>query len=327
MTIQPIRWDGDALALLDQRALPLREEWIRLETWPQVAEAIRDMVVRGAPAIGVTAAYGMALAGLTGDDLATASAGLAASRPTAVNLFWALERMARLGPDASFERLLAEARQIEADDLACNLRIGELGASLVPNGARILTICNTGALATAGHGTALGIIRTAHAQGKVDHVYSCETRPRQQGLRLTAWELAREGIPFSSIVDSAAAALMRAGKVDFVVAGADRISANGDTANKIGTYMLAVLAHHHQLPFVIAAPSSTLDLVLADGDGIPIEERGADEICVAEGSRVAPEGIKVWNPGFDVTPGELITAIVTETGIFRPPYRFTPTCA
>lgn len=315
-------WREGALVMLDQRLLPGQEVWLTLTRWEEVRDAIRDMAVRGAPAIGVAAGYAMALAAQQGADLAEAQRGLAASRPTAVNLFWALDRMAAVS-NPTFENLLAEAQAIEAEDLAMNHRIGDFGADLVPAKARVLTICNTGSLATAGHGTALGIIRTAHARGLVDHVYSCETRPRQQGLRLTAWELLKDGIPFQSIPDSAAASLMRAGKVDFVVAGADRITRNGDTANKIGTYMLAVCAHHHGIPFVIAAPSSTIDPAMATGAEIPIEERDASEITEIDGVRVAPVGCPTFNPGFDVTPGELIHAIVTERGVFRAPYDFS----
>lgn len=315
-------WREGALVMLDQRLLPGQEVWLTLTRWEEVRDAIRDMAVRGAPAIGVAAGYAMALAAQQGADLAEAQRGLAASRPTAVNLFWALDRMAAVS-NPTFENLLAEAQAIEAEDLAMNHRIGDFGADLVPAQARVLTICNTGSLATAGHGTALGIIRTAHARGLVDHVYSCETRPRQQGLRLTAWELLKDGIPFQSIPDSAAASLMRAGKVDFVVAGADRITRNGDTANKIGTYMLAVCANHHGIPFVIAAPSSTIDPAMATGAEIPIEERDASEITEIEGVRVAPVGCPTFNPGFDVTPGELIHAIVTERGVFRAPYDFS----
>jgi methylthioribose-1-phosphate isomerase len=311
-----MRWTGGALELLDQRELPLRETWLRLTTWQEVAEAIRSMAVRGAPAIGVAAAYGMALAALAGDDRREAKAGLAATRPTAANLFWALDRV--LGaPDP-----LAEARALEREDLQMNLAIGRHGAGLVPEGARILTVCNTGALATAGHGTALGIVRTAHTDRKGVFVYVCETRPRMQGLRLTAYELTVEGIPFAAIADAAAACLMRRSEVDLVVAGADRIAANGDTANKIGTYALAVLARHHGVPFVVAAPSSTLDTSLPDGSRIPIEERPAEELAEVEGVRVAPPGCPVYNPAFDVTPAWLIGAIVTERGVFRSPYRF-----
>lgn len=320
-SICPLVWKSDHLLLLDQRLLPQQETWLELRTWEDVRDAIRDMAVRGAPAIGVAAAYGMALAALMGDDLPTAHKGLAASRPTAVNLFWALDRITGLSSQ-NFESILAEAQAIEQEDLAMNHKIGENGAALVPDGAQILTICNTGSLATAGHGTALGIIRTAFELGKVKHVWSCETRPRQQGLRLTAWELMRDGIPFHSIADSMAATLMRAGEVDFVVAGADRIAANGDTANKIGTYMLAVLAKHHGIPFVIAAPTSTLDPAIPDGTHIPIEERDVRELTHAEGIAIGPAGVPVYNPGFDVTPGDLITAIVTEKGVFQPPFHF-----
>lgn len=320
MSLRPMMWDGDALLMLDQRVLPQETSWLRLTSWQQVAEAIRDMAVRGAPAIGIAAAYGMALAALRGDDRELAHQGLAASRPTAVNLFWALDRVAEVPFD--FESVLRVAQAIEADDLACNHAIGRNGAALVPHGATILTICNTGALATAGHGTALGIIRTAHEDGKEVFVYSCETRPRQQGLRLTAYELLHEGIPFNSIVDSAAASLMRAGKIDLVVAGADRITVNGDSANKIGTLSLAVIAKHFGVPFYIAAPTSTIDASMPTGDLIPIEERSAEEITHIEGVQVGPDGVKVFNPGFDVTPGELISAIVTEQGVFRAPYGF-----
>ena len=321
MRLQPVRWTDDGLMMLDQRLLPQREEWLTLRTWQDVEQAIRNMTVRGAPAIGISAAYGMALAARSEDDFELALNGLAASRPTAVNLFWALDRIRALS-SRDFASVLAEAKRIEEEDYAMNLSIGELGADLIKPTSRIMTICNTGAIATSGHGTALGIIRTAHSQGKVQHVFSCETRPRQQGLRLTAWELMKEGIPFQSIVDSAAASLFRAGKVDAVIAGADRIAANGDTANKVGTYMLAVLASHHGVPFYIAAPSSTLDPSMADGSSIPIEERSSEEITHIEGVPVAPAGCPVWNPGFDVTPGALITAIITERAVFRGPYCF-----
>lgn len=321
MSVVPMRWDSGKLLMLDQRLLPQNTVWLELTTWEEVRDAIKDMAVRGAPAIGVAAGYGMALAVAQGADFNKAKDGLAGSRPTAVNLFWALDRIAKL-PDLSYESVLAEAKAIEREDLEMNLRIGRNGADLIPNGARILTICNTGGLATAGHGTALGVIRTAHADGKNIFVYSCETRPRQQGLRLTAYELIQEGIPFQSIADGMAASLMRAGKIDLVIAGADRIAKNGDTANKIGTYMLAVLAKHHGIPFYIAAPSSTFDLSLEDGNGIPIEERDATELTHIEGVPVAPEGCPVYNPGFDVTPGELITGIITEEKVHRPPYAF-----
>ncbi len=321
MPVRAFQWEDGRLRLLDQRTLPNREVWLDIRSYEQAAGAIREMAVRGAPAIGIVAAYGMALAAQSGVPRETASALLAAARPTAVNLFWALDRIGRL-PVWSFETVLAEAQAIEREDLEMNLRLAKHGASLVPQGARVLTICNTGSLATAGHGTALGIVRTAHAQGKLRHVYSCETRPRQQGLRLTAWELLKDGIPFSSIADGAAAWLMAQGEVDLVVVGADRIAANGDTANKIGTYALAVAARHHGIPFVVAAPSSTVDPATPDGRSIPIEERAAEELTEVEGVRVAPAGCPVRNPAFDVTPGSLLAAIVTEQGVFRPPFLF-----
>jgi len=248
MSLVPQKWQNDHLSMLDQRDLPTKTVWLELRTWQDVRDAIRDMAVRGAPAIGVAAGYGMALAALRGDDLSEAQAGLAASRPTAVNLFWALDRIGKLS-DKSFDSILSEARKIEEEDLAANHRMADFGQEFIPQGAQILTVCNTGSLATAGHGTALGVIRTAHSSGKNIFVYSCETRPRQQGLKLTAYELMVEQIPFKSIPDGAAASLMKAGKVDLVIAGADRIAANGDTANKIGTYSLAVLAKHHGIPF------------------------------------------------------------------------------
>ncbi len=319
--IRPMRWTGASLQMLDQRLLPQREVWLELKSWPEVAEAIRDMAVRGAPAIGVAAGYGMALAALAGEDLNEAAQGLVATRPTAVNLKWAIDRILALQTDDP-ARIEQEAHAIEAEDLAMNQAIGRHGASLIEPGWGILTICNTGGLATAGHGTALGIIRTAHAEGKGIHVYSCETRPRQQGLRLTAWELLQDGIPFHSIADGAVAALLAQGKVRCAIAGADRIAANGDTANKIGTYALAVQCRHFGVPFSIAAPSSTLDPTLETGAEIPIEERAAEELTHIEGVAVAPEGCPVWNPAFDVTPADLISAIVTERGIFYPPYRF-----
>jgi methylthioribose-1-phosphate isomerase len=330
MAIRPMKWENDVLLMLDQRLLPAREEWLTLRTWQEVAEAIRDMAVRGAPAIGVAAAYGMALAALRGEEREVAAAGLAASRPTAVNLFWAIDRMRRVEP-WTFEAALAEAQAIEREDLECNLSIGRHGAELLGRLIRshcseeppgVVTVCNTGSLATAGHGTALGIIRSLHAENPNILVYSCETRPRLQGLKLTAWELHQEGIPYRSIADGAAGSVMRAGKVCCVVAGADRIAANGDTANKIGTYSLAVLAKHHGIPFYIAAPSSTLDPSLPTGDLIPIEERDCSEITHLEGLAVAPDGCVGFNPAFDVTPGDLITAIVTEQGVFFPPYNF-----
>ncbi len=305
------------MALLDQRALPLEDRWLECRNWHEVAEAIRNMTVRGAPAIGIAAAYGLVLAK---EDFEAAAEGLAASRPTAVNLFHAINQM--VNAHAAGRDLEQEAVSIEAKEAEMSARIGAFGADLVPQNATILTICNTGSLATAGIGTALGIIRTAYGQGKVKHVYACETRPRLQGLRLTAYELMKDGIPFSVIPDSAAASLFQRGAVDFVVAGADRIAANGDTANKIGTCMLAMLAHQMGVPMIIAAPSSTFDTSLATGAEIPIEEREESEITTIEGQRIAPLGCPVWNPAFDVTPGELLHAIVTERGVHRPPFNW-----
>jgi methylthioribose-1-phosphate isomerase len=307
--------------MLDQRLLPGQEKWLRLETWEGVRDGIRDMAVRGAPAIGIAAAYGMALAARQGAILSEAREGLAASRPTAVNLFWALDRIMAL-PDLSFAAVEAEAQSIDREDLAMNQAIGQHGAALVPQGATILTICNTGSLATAGHGTALGIIRSAYAQGKVQEVFSMETRPRMQGLRLTAYELMKDGIPFRSIADSAAASLLQDGRITLAVAGADRIAANGDSANKIGTLMAAVICRHFGVPFYIAAPSSTIDPLCPNGREIPIEERDSSELTHIEGVLTAPVGCPVFNPAFDVTPGSLITGIVTEKGVFSPPYRF-----
>jgi methylthioribose-1-phosphate isomerase len=319
--LKAMEWRDETLWLLDQRLLPLQTKWIAYHTAAEVATAIRDMVVRGAPAIGIVAAYGMALAAKNGEDLSVAQAELSASRPTAVNLFWALERIASLA-DRSYSSILATAAQIESEDLAMNVSIGEHGASLIPQGANILTICNTGSLATAGHGTALGVIRSAFDKDRTIHVWSCETRPRLQGLKLTAYELLNDGIPFHAIADGMAASLFREGKIDVVVAGADRIAKNGDTANKIGTYSLAVLAYFHKKPFYIAAPSSTIDLSIGTGDEIPIEFRENTEVSQVDGHQVAPQNCPVYNPGFDVTPGELICGIVTETGVFRPPYSF-----
>jgi len=336
--ITPVRWAGDRLLLLDQTRLP-REELTREYTrWEDVADAIRTLVVRGAPAIGVTAAFGVALAarqsaattfdGLLA-DLETAIKGLAATRPTAVNLFWALDRMrttlvgARTSSaDAIRARLVAEAQAILDEDLAANRAMGDHGATLVPAGARILTHCNAGALATAGYGTALGVIRSAHAQGRVALVWVDETRPVMQGSRLTAWECVHDGIPHRLVADVVAASLMARGQVDLVVTGADRIAANGDTANKIGTYALAVLAKHHGVPFYVAAPSSTIDPSLSSGAGIPIEERDAAEVRRVGSQPTAPETSPVFNPAFDVTPATLISAIITERGVFRPPYSF-----
>jgi methylthioribose-1-phosphate isomerase len=336
--IRPVRWAGERLVLLDQQRLPGAEVEREYQRWEDVADAIRTLVVRGAPAIGVTAAFGVVLAARQSSattldgllaDLETAIKGLGATRPTAVNLFWALERMRRTALDGRGRaldevraRLATEAQAILDEDLAANRAMGDHGATLVPPGARILTHCNAGALATAGYGTALGVIRSAHAQGKVALVWVDETRPVLQGSRLTAWECVRDGIPHRLIADVVAASLMARGDVSLVITGADRIAANGDTANKIGTYALAVLASHHHVPFYVAAPSSTIDPALPSGREIPIEERDAAEVRRVGAELTAPEASPVYNPAFDVTPAALISAIITERGVFRPPYRF-----
>jgi len=337
--ITPVRWDGARLVLIDQTRLPTEQVERACATWTEVAEAIRSLVVRGAPAIGVAAAFGVVLAarasrardraGLLA-DLEEAIKGLAATRPTAVNLFWALDRMRRTAESAPesaagvlADRLLAEAQAILDEDLAANRAMGRHGAALVPAGGRVLTHCNAGALATAGYGTALGVIRAAHERGRLGMVWVDETRPVMQGSRLTAWELATEGIPHRLISDVAAGFAMKRGEVDLVITGADRIAANGDTANKIGTYSVAVLARHHRIPFYVAAPCSTIDPTIPTGRAIVIEERAAAEVRGVGGRQTAPEASPVWNPAFDVTPAELITAIVTERGVVRPPYHFT----
>jgi methylthioribose-1-phosphate isomerase len=319
--LKPMEWqaDGPCLRLLDQRLLPAEERWIEVRSRAQAAEAISSMAVRGAPAIGMAAAYGMALAAFSGEDLGEADAELRGARPTAVNLAAALDRLRGL---TAPEDILAEAQTIEADERAMNLAIAEAGASLLPAGAHVLTICNTGAIATAGVGTALGIIRAGWSKGLIRHVWACETRPRLQGARLTAWELMQEEIPFSLIADSAAAFLMAQGRVSVVIAGADRIAANGDSANKIGTYMLAVAAHRHGIPFWIAAPRSTIDPASPTGDGFVIEERAPEEITQFDGCLLAPTGAPAYNPAFDVTPGSLISAIITESGAHTGPYEF-----
>ena len=336
--IAPIRWQDGRLVLLDQRRLPGELVERAYADWREVADAIRTLAVRGAPAIGVAAAFGVVLAARAsragdGDglaaELAEAIAGLAATRPTAVNLFWALDRMRRtiavsrgMARAALADRLVAEAQAILDEDLAANRAMGAHGAALVPAGARILTHCNAGALATAGYGTAVGVIRAAQERGLVKLVWVDETRPVMQGSRLTAWEMVQEGIPHRLISDVAAAFVMRRGEVDLVVTGADRIAANGDTANKIGTYGLAVLARHHGIPFYVAAPMSTVDPSIASGAEIVIEERDAAEVRGVAGRETAPAESPVFNPAFDVTPAELITAIITERGVFRPPYAF-----
>ncbi|MBI2384002.1 MAG: S-methyl-5-thioribose-1-phosphate isomerase [Gammaproteobacteria bacterium] len=321
--VRPIEWAGDHLRLLDQRVLPHEERYLQCRSAEDVARAIHDMVVRGAPAIGIAAAYGLVLAAQRDPaSYDAADAVLAQSRPTAINLRWALERMRRgwkARPEAA--TLLAEARRIHEEDLAQNLRMGELGAALLPAGARVITHCNTGALATGGHGTALGVIRSAYAQGKLAQVYATETRPWLQGARLTAWELKQEGIPSALLADGAAAYLMSREKIDWAIVGADRIAANGDTANKIGTYSLAVSAARHGVKFMVVAPSGTFDLDCPEGKAIPIEERSARELTEFRGQAVAPAGMSAINPVFDVTPAELIAAIVCEKGVIERPTR------
>ena len=320
--VRAVRWTGTALELLDQRKLPHVETWLTYDTADGVADAIKALVVRGAPAIGIAAAYGVVLAARAGADLDQAFAVLRASRPTAVNLFWALDRMQRAraaGADA--DALDAQARAIEQEDLLANRAMGALGAALFKTGDGVLTHCNTGSLATAGFGTALGVIRAGVAEGKVGRVFAGETRPWLQGSRLTVWELLKDRIPATLIADSAAAHLMSTGTVQWVVVGADRIAANGDTANKIGTYQLAISALHHGVKFMVVAPSSTVDMATASGRDIHIELRDAKELLEHAGTRVTAEGIEAWNPVFDVTPATLIDAIVTEKGVIERPDR------
>ncbi len=336
-----IDWQDDVIVMVDQRKLPGQEIYVRCRTAQDVARAIRTMVIRGAPAIGVAAAMGIALGVRRSSAKGTRQLAvdfqkicdmMAATRPTAVNLFWAIDRMKRAFGEAAQEgaspgeiaaRLEAEARQIHDEDVASCRAMGGFGAVVVPDGARVLTHCNAGALATAGYGSALGVVRAAVEQGKRIAVIADETRPFLQGARLTAWELLRDGIQTTVITESMAGPLMRAGDIDLVVVGADRIAANGDTANKIGTYTVAVLAHEHKLPFYVTAPLSTIDLATPDGEHIPIEERDQREITHLGSSRLTPIGAKIRNPAFDVTPHRYITGIITEKGIIRPPYTET----
>ncbi len=334
-TIRAVLWEDDKLKLLDQRLLPQQEVYLEFDEPRAVAAAIRDMVVRGAPAIGITAAYGVVLA--LHRRLAEGGEGvmhkleqdfghLADARPTAVNLAWALERMGRVLFDLPEETvdpvavMLAEARAIHEEDIAANRRMGELGAGLIEEtGYGVLTHCNTGSLATGGYGTALGVIRTAYAQGKIARVYADETRPWLQGARLTAWELVKDDIPVTLLADGAAAALMRQGRVKWLIVGSDRIAANGDVANKIGTYSAAVAAKYHGVKVMVVAPTSTVDMSLAGGDLIPIEQRSPEEVLSLGGLQVAAQGAEAWNPAFDVTPAELVDAIVTEKGVVTQP--------
>ena len=337
--IRTLYWQDNAVVMIDQKALPLIERTITCRDHADVITAINDLTVRGAPAIGVAAAMGIALGAIQISSLSATDFQaefericdrFARTRPTARNLFWAIERMKgrfadlTAGQGASIEvireALVAEAVKIGEEDVAINRRMGLNGRSLIQNGDRILTHCNAGALATAGYGTALGVIRAAWGEGKRVHVFVDETRPVLQGARLTAWELMKEGIPATLVTDSMAGFLMQQGKVDLVITGADRIAANGDTANKIGTYSLAVLAREHNVPFYIAAPRSTIDLSIPSGGDIPIEERNSDEITTVGGSRIAPVNMPVLNPAFDVTPHRYITAIITEAGLVRPPF-------
>jgi methylthioribose-1-phosphate isomerase len=368
-TIRTVFWQDGAVVMIDQRALPIAERYVTCANYREVIAAIKDLTIRGAPAIGVAAAMGIALGALRieaatpeafRDAFSEICTQFAATRPTARNLFWAIEQMRRRFAEVSQTRLpkskggtsgisfvgilsqsaagrlpekaegdpwrsirealVAEAIRIGEEDTAINRRLSQFGSAQIPYGARILTHCNAGALATAGYGTALGVLRAAWEMGNKIHVYVDETRPVLQGARLTAWELMREGIPCTLITDNMAGFLMKKGAVDLVIVGADRIAANGDAANKIGTYGLAVLARAHGIPFYVAAPLSTIDPALPDGGAIPIEERTPDEVTHIAGIRTAPEGIAVWNPAFDVTPHELITAIITEAGVIRPPF-------
>jgi methylthioribose-1-phosphate isomerase len=335
MAVRTIEWRNGSVVMIDQRLLPQREVYRVYRDHREVARAIKDMVIRGAPAIGVAAGMGIALGSRTlrpGDlarDFDRLCRTFAATRPTAVNLFWAIDRMRRVftrnqhRPVDTLRTLLErEALAMHDEDVAANRLMGQHGAVFIEDGATILTHCNAGALATAGYGTALGVVRAAHEQGKVALVWVDETRPVMQGSRLTAWECVREGIPNRLIADVVAASVMARGEVDLIVTGADRIAANGDTANKIGTYSLAVLAAHHHVPFYIAAPYSTIDPSLASGAEIPIEERDATEVRRVGAQQTAPSASPVFNPAFDVTPARLIAAIITERGVVRPPYRF-----
>jgi len=331
-----IKFDNNKLILLDQTKLPVEVAYVECKDYKCVAKSIENMKVRGAPAIGVAAAYGLVLAAYEFKDLKLedfrqqinkAADVLIATRPTAVNLFWAIERMLKITNDKTLrvkemvQGLEREAVNIQAEDLTMNGRMGELGQELIPEKANILTHCNAGALATAGYGTALGVIRAAHKQGKVKRVYADETRPLLQGARLTTYELMEDGIPVTLITDNMAGYFMQQNKIDCIIVGADRIAANGDVANKIGTYSLAVLAQYHKVPFYVCAPTSTFDLNLNTGKDIPIEERNHDEVRKIGDVWIAPKTVEVINPAFDVTPNELITAIITDKGIIKPEFK------
>jgi methylthioribose-1-phosphate isomerase len=319
MSFRTLWFEDGALHLLDQRRLPARAEIVTVRTARETAGAIREMVVRGAPAIGCTAAYGMALAVRSGEDFDEARQALLASRPTAVNLRWAVERLSRVEP-RTFEALKAEADRVLAEDLAACRAIGRNGAGLVPDGKGILTHCNAGGLATSGYGTALGVVRAALESGKRCAVFADETRPWLQGARLTAWELLQDGIPVTLLPDVAAASLLASGRIGCVVVGADRIARNGDTANKVGTFPLALAAQAAAVPFFVAAPTSTIDPRARSGSEIPIEQRSATEVTHMGDVRIAAEGVEVFNPAFDVTPARYISAIVTERGVARAPF-------
>ena len=325
--IETLEWTNDGVVMIDQRVLPRQQVFVTCRTYQEVATAIRDMVIRGAPAIGVAAAMGVALGAQQNADFDLVCSTLAATRPTAVNLFWGIERMRRLrtslngsSRDVMVSALIEEAKAVHREDVALCRQIGKHGAPLVPDGKTVLTHCNAGALATAGYGTALGVIRAAVEAGKKIDVFADETRPFLQGARLTAWELQQDGIPTTVITDNMAGHFLRSGRIGCVVVGADRIAANGDVANKIGTYSVAVLAKENKIPFYVAAPVSTFDLTLASGDEIPIEQRPASEVTHVFGVAIAPENIAVQNPAFDVTPARYVTAIICEHGVARAPY-------
>ena len=330
-TIRAVQWDGEVLRLLDQRLLPDQEIYLEYHDVTAVAEAIKDMVVRGAPAIGITAAYAVLLAARQHlqkspdhwqANIQSDLDMLARSRPTAVNLMWAIARMRRVIGETTgnpMATLSAEAKRIHDEDIAANKTMGEFGAQLIDGPCGVLTHCNTGSLATGGYGTALGVIRSAYTAGKISSVYADETRPWLQGARLTAWELVKDQIPVTLIVEGAASHLMKQGKVSWIIVGSDRIAANGDVANKIGTYQLAVSAKYHGVKFMVVAPTSTVDLNIAGGDDIPIEARSPQEVLNIGGKHIAANGAQAWNPAFDVTPASLVDAIVTEKGVVQQP--------